>query len=290
MFSIRKNSFLKIIVLTLFFSFLIFIAKNYFFWWKEDFQNQLIEEQFIDPISYKTIENQIDNSIINKKVETKILENLNSAEKIKYRYFPEELNLESDFFSYFTSIDTFLFTSFIQDKISNIDVFFYKDKSDVRWKMQNKKLKLFWIYNMIVPELLAVWIHEFWHFFDLYILEKKVSLDISDYFYYISWEGVSTIKAGQEQNDFVSWYSMTNKYEDFVESFTYYILHNSDFYKKSENSSILRAKYDFFSKYVFRNDEFKSDNYKTTIEIKKYYRDITKIEFSLENFLQYLKK
>jgi len=83
---------------------------------------------------------------------------------------------------------------------------------------------------------------------------------------------------------------LTNKYEDFAESFTYYILHNSDFYSKSEDSSILRAKYDFFSKFIFRNDEFKSDNYKTTTEIKKYYRDITKIEFSLENFLQYLKK
>lgn len=290
MFSIRKNSFLKIIVLTLFFSFLIFIAKNYFFWWKQDFQNQLIEENFIDPIVKTTSQDQIDISIINKKVETKILENLNSAEKIKYKYFPEELNLESDFLPYFTSIDTFLFTSFIQDKIDNIDVFFYKDKSDVRWKMQNKKLKLFWIYNMTVSELLAVSIHEFWHFYDLYILEKKVSLDISDYFYYISWEWVSTIKAGQEQKDFVSWYSMTNKYEDFAESFTYYILHNSDFYKKSEDSPVLREKYDFFSKFVFRNDEFKSDNYKTTTEIKNYYRDITKIEFSLENFLQYLKK
>jgi len=71
MFSIRKNSFLKIIVLTLFFSFLIFIAKNYFFWWKEDFQNQIIEEQFIDPIVEKTSDNQIDISMINKKVETK---------------------------------------------------------------------------------------------------------------------------------------------------------------------------------------------------------------------------
>ncbi len=290
MFSIRKNSFLKIIVLTLFFSFLIFIAKNYFFWWKEDFQNQIIEEQFIDPIVEKTSDNQIDISMINKKVETKILENLNSAEKIKYNYIPEELDLELDFFPYFTPIDTFLFTSFIQDKINNINVFFYKEKSDVRWKMQNKKLKLFWIYNMKVYELLAVWIHEFWHFYDLYILEKKVSLDISDYFYYISWDWVSIIKAGQEQKDFVSWYALTNKYEDFAESFTYYILHNSDFYSKSEDSSILRAKYDFFSKFIFRNDEFKSDNYKTTTEIKKYYRDITKIEFSLENFLQYLKK
>lgn len=290
MFNIRKNSFFKIIVLMLFFSFLIFITKNYFFWWKEDFQNQLIEEEYIEPIIDKINENQVDYSTINKKVETKILENLNSAEKIKYKFIPENFNLESDFFTYFNVIDSFFVSNLIQKKISNLDIFFYKDKSDVRWKMQNKKLKLFWIYNMTVSELLAVWIHEFWHFYDLYILEKKVSLDISDYFYYISWDWVSAIKAWLEQKDFVSWYAMTNKYEDFAESFTYYILHNSDFYKKSEDSLVLKQKYDYFSRFVFRNDEFKTDNYKITTEIKNYYRDITKVEFSLENLLQYLKK
>jgi hypothetical protein len=49
---------------------------------------------------------------------------------------------------------------------------------------------------------------------------------------------------------------MTNKYEDFAESFTYYILHNEDFLTKSENSLVLKRKYDFFGKYVFRNHIF----------------------------------
>jgi hypothetical protein len=93
-----------------------------------------------------------------------------------------------------------------------------------------------------------------------------------------------------EQKDFVSGYSMTNKYEDFAESFTYYILHNDDFLEKAYYSDILKQKYDFFTKYVFRNDEFKTNYYKTTNEIKDYYWDITKIEYSLQNFLQYLKK
>jgi hypothetical protein len=47
---------------------------------------------------------------------------------------------------------------------------------------------------------------------------------------------------------------MTNKYEDFAESFTYYILHNDDFLEKSRQSALLRAKYDFFSKYLFRDE------------------------------------
>jgi hypothetical protein len=51
---------------------------------------------------------------------------------------------------------------------------------------------------------------------------------------------------------------MTNKYEDFAESFAYYILHNNDFQEKTRKSSILKKKYDFFGKYLFKNDEFKS--------------------------------
>jgi len=289
MFFNKKNSFLKIIVLTLFFSFLIFIAKNYFFWWKQDFENTIIEENYIEPIiNYQ--ETNIDNELLNKKVEEKIIANLSSANKFKYNFVPEELFLEQNIKWYFETLDLFLNNSVIERKIDFLEVSIYKEKNDVRWKMKNRIINLFWIYSMSLNEFLSVSIHEFWHFLDLYILEKKVSFDISDYFYSISWENTTNIKAWLKQNDFVSGYSMTNKYEDFAESFTYYILHNSDFLEKTNSSFILKQKYDFFSKYVFRNDEFKTNNYKITNEVKSYYRDITKIEFSLENFLQYLKK
>ncbi len=289
MFSNKNSNLIKLLILTVFFSFLIFIAKNYFFWWKIDFENKIIEENYIEPVVDKNI-SSVNIETINKKVEDKIIDNLTSANKFSYNFIPEWLFLENDAKPYFESIDLFLNNQNIEKKISFLEIFLYKEKSDVRWKMQNKKLKLFWIYNMSLWEFLSVSIHEFWHFLDLYILEKKVSFDISDYFYSISWENTTTIKAWLEQKDFVSGYSMTNKYEDFAESFTYYIIHNSDFLEKTNWSEVLKQKYDFFSKFVFRNDEFKTSNYKTTTEIKSYYRDITKIEFSLENFLQYLKK
>jgi hypothetical protein len=81
-----------------------------------------------------------------------------------------------------------------------------------------------------------------------------VFTDTSYYFYNISWESIKVLKPGLEQKDFVSGYAMTNKYEDFAESFTYYILHNDDFLEKSRQSALLRAKYDFFSKYLFRDE------------------------------------
>jgi hypothetical protein len=49
---------------------------------------------------------------------------------------------------------------------------------------------------------------------------------------------------------------MTNRYEDFAESFTYYILHNKDFLKKTKKSIILKEKYNFFKNYLFTNEEF----------------------------------
>ena len=285
-----KKDFFKICVFTLIFSFLIFIAKNYFFWWKITHENSIIEEKYISPVSLKEEVNNINYDELNKKVEEKIIANLSSAAKFKYNFIPEYFFFEPELKPYLDSMDSFLNSKIIEPKISFLELFLNKQKWEVRGKMKNKALHLFGVYDMWIWESLSVTIHEFWHFLDLYILEKKVSFDISDYFYEISWINTTTLKAWLEQKDFVSGYSMTNKYEDFAETFTYYVLHNDDFYEKSLKSEILKRKYDFFSNYVFKNDEFKTNIYKTSIEVKDYYRDITKIEYSLQNFLQYLKK
>lgn len=282
MFSNNYKIFIKLFFFTLFFSFLIFTAKNYFFWWREIIENNIIEEKYIEPVLEKMESEEF--------VNYNITSELSSAAKFKYTFLPEEFFFSNEIKPYLNSMDSFLNYNTVESKINFLEIFLNKEKWEVRWKMKNKSLILFWVLDMNVWEFLSVSIHEFGHFLDLYILEKKVSYDISDYFYNISWENTTTIKAWLEQKDFVSGYSMTNKYEDFAESFNYYILHNYDFLEKTLDSEILKQKYNFFSKYVFRNDEFKTNNYKITKEIKLYYRDTTKIEFSLENFLQYLKK
>jgi hypothetical protein len=81
---------------------------------------------------------------------------------------------------------------------------------------------------------------------------------------------------------------MTNKYEDFAESLTYYILHNKDFLEKTKKSIFLKEKYDYFSKYLFRNKEFQNTNFSSTNKIENYYWDITKLKINIKNFLQYL--
>lgn len=105
-------------------------------------------------------------------------------------------------------------------------------------------------------ELLSVNMHEFAHYVDLYFLQKEVLQDISNYFYEISWDGVKVLKPQLTQTDFVSGYAMTNKYEDFAESFLYYVIHNNHFQQKAQKSHILQKKYDFFTQYIFRDKAF----------------------------------
>ncbi len=82
---------------------------------------------------------------------------------------------------------------------------------------------------------------------------------------------------------------MTNKYEDFSESFTYYVLHNDDFLEKSKQSLIMREKYNFFRRYLFKGNDFFGTDFSDQNVIRSYYRDITKIPFDVNNFLQYMK-
>ena len=82
---------------------------------------------------------------------------------------------------------------------------------------------------------------------------------------------------------------MTNKYEDFAETFTYYILHNNDFLKKTKKSETLKEKYDFFGKFLFFDKEFLGSDFSVGNVVRSYYWDITKIKIDTEIFLQYIK-
>ena len=272
------------IFLFMFFSFLIFFIKNTFFWGFKNEHNNYIEENFIEPTVSKD-EYYLNESEPEEK--NKIRVALKSAYKIDFIYIPRYFS--KNVLWYTNVLKFFLNSAPIRNKIDTLKVELYKDKWNVRWKMKFHRIKLFWIEDMSFSEYLSVWIHEFAHFIDLYYFEKKVFTDISDYFYIISWESTKVMKPWLKQSDFVSGYSMTNKYEDFAESFTYFILHNGDFLEKSKKSDLLKAKYDFFNKFLFRDNEFDNSDYSEWNKVKSYYRDITKIEFSLKKFLIFLK-
>jgi len=244
----------------------------------------LIEEKYIEP-EYN--DNNIDyNKLFLKQIEKK--QELLSAKKYYFVYIPS--SIKNELSSYKVNIKTYLDNKNILEFVSNLRINFYWDSKDRRWKMKNKTIKIFNPIKMWEAETENIFIHEFAHYVDLYYFILKNWKDISDNFYKISWIDTKILKKWQNNKDFVSWYAMTNKYEDFAESFTYFVIDNEDFSQKAETSEILKQKYDFFSNYVFKNDFFKDTKFTKNFIIKDYYRDITKLNLDLKNFLQYLKK
>lgn len=292
-----KLEIVKFIILTIFFTLLIFFIKNYFSPNSKNNEEEYIEYS-VKLEKIKEIKKVIEERKINKLT-------LSQKNQIKDHFREDSLN-NSISFSYFppdsswelkevSNLISFVIKSSIfSPKIDNsmdpkwINIEIHKDLIDVRWNMKNKTVKLFWTSFMDIDEVLTVFIHEFSHYIDIYYLQKQVFDDISIYFYDISWESTKTIIPWQKQTDFVSWYAMSNKYEDFAESMTYYILHNDEFLEKTKNSIFLKEKYDYFSKYLFKNKEFKNTNFSISKEVENYYWDITKIKINIKNFLQYL--
>lgn len=102
-------------------------------------------------------------------------------------------------------------------------------------------------------EFIKLFVHELGHYIDIYVLVNIAGEDVSHYFYEVSWENSTVKKSGEGISSFVSGYALTNQYEDFAESFTFYIFHNEDFAERALKNESLRKKYLFFSKYAFKS-------------------------------------
>lgn len=247
----------------------------------DDFEN--LDIVYDDKSKYDLILEDYKNQIKKKEIE------YTSKSNINFYYSPiqwEKYLLESQAVS---NISDILFSKVFREKNLILNLEFYLSESKIRGRYKHNAIKFFDVKKLSNEELISVFIHELGHYFDIKHLEKEVIFDVSNDFYDISWNDTKSLHPGSEKKDFVSWYAMTNKYEDFAESFTYYILYNDDFRTKASLSKVLLKKYDFFSKYVFRNDEFKKTNFRIESKLLDYYWDTTKIKFSIKNFLEYLK-
>lgn len=153
--------------------------------------------------------------------------------------------------------------------------------------------------NMDTEEFFGVMIHEIGHNVDLgYLTEtdknKKSEFndgkkpvykgDPSLNFYRISWENDKKRKKTASNLDFVSGYSMTDPFEDFAESYVYYVLHNKDFKSKTQTSDKLLEKYQFMKNEVFDGVEFDTGEYLTD-KLNNRPWDITVLSYNLNGFL-----
>lgn len=264
----------------------------------------MIEEQYIEPwfsaqdfgsfednfSEFRSGDTENIELLVNKLIYEEFRKKYEDAqsEKIDIRFIPQGLReiIES---SYLPLVEVFLYDEVIFSKIRDIKILLYQNTADTRGRMRSGNIHMYWVPHLSDGEFLSVLIHEFAHYYDIYTLAWNAFWDVSEEFYDISWESATQMKAGQEIKNFVSGYAATNQYEDFAESYTYYVLHNEIFYEKSKNNSYLREKYNFFARFPFASEEFSGVNFwSETQKSGDYLWDTTKLEIDVKKFLQYL--
>jgi len=153
--------------------------------------------------------------------------------------------------------------------------------------------------NMDAEEFFGVMIHEIGHNVDLGALSETDKVAESEFkdgekaiyesdpslgFYRISWANDQTRKKEMSNLDFVSGYAMTDPFEDFAESYVYYVLHNKDFKSKTQTSEAILKKYQFMKNEVFNGVEFDTGDYLTD-SLNDRPWDITVLPYNLGHFL-----
>jgi len=152
--------------------------------------------------------------------------------------------------------------------------------------------------NMTTEEMIGVLVHELGHNVDyaylkpsdekqktvfkdgtLALYESDPSLD----FYRISWLSNTQLKKAAGSMDFVSGYALSDPFEDFAESYVYYVLHNKDFKVLATSSEAIYAKYQFMKYQVFGGVEFDTGDGLVDKETRPW--DITVLNYDLNAFL-----
>lgn len=177
---------------------------------------------------------------------------------------------------------------FFKSKVTPLNLVIDAERQEPRGQVMGNKLILATSVSDD-SERLKVFVHELGHIVDIFYLKKDIlSADPSDRFYEISWDSYNTKKKEMKIPDFVSGYSLSNKYEDFAESFAFYIFHNEDFARLASENGILQQKYDFLRSYVFGKEEFIGTHFEEE-DIKAYNWDTTKIPVNTKKYLYYVR-
>jgi len=147
--------------------------------------------------------------------------------------------------------------------------------------------------GMSEEEMVAVVIHEMGHVVDTGLLQgiktdyagyqdgnKPVYIDDpSADFYKISWISNYETQKNVTGFSFVSGYAKTDPFEDFAETYLYYILHGKSFRELAETNDELAEKYEFLENEIFNGVEyFGTDEYKGSVYERPY--DSTLLDFN----------
>lgn len=185
------------------------------------------------------------------------------------------------------AIKTIVESSAFSSKVTPVVVEWNAGRVEPRGQMSGRKVSLT-VSIESDPENAAVFTHELGHVVDIYGFPKDTNgKDISDQFYQISWTNDRTKRQDSAIADFVSGYALSNQYEDFAESFAFYVLYNDEFATRAKKNAFLKAKYDFLRNQVFAGDKFVGTSFSYDV-LPGYLWDTTRASLNLKKYLYYL--
>lgn len=272
----NKSDIIKFFIYFLFFFFL--------------FSSSQIANSPVGKINYNSATNPIESNNDSEIIDSSADDGFVIGKKIM-----KKPSLSISFNPDYIKIDSYLMDSlklnveskYFKEKVTPLELNIDNIRIDPRWQVVWNKLILSGKMNNL-RESMKVFVHELGHIVDLHYLPNLWDYDPSENFYNISWLSYQVKKKNTKIEDFVSWYSLTNKYEDFAESFWFYIFHNEEFKRRASKNINIARKYNFFSKFVFINSEFQNTYFENT-NIVAYNWDTTKIGINLKKYLYYIK-
>lgn len=132
--------------------------------------------------------------------------------------------------------------------------------------------------NGIGPEeVTALLIHEGSHHYDLTRHRDRSA------FTQLSWQTDDIKKPGAQLIDFVSGYALTNSYEDFAESVTFFLLFEREFFERAQKSKVLMEKYRSIER-IFGTDEADPLTSYASGTLAPYSWDTTRIPFDQKKY------
>ena len=154
--------------------------------------------------------------------------------------------------------------------------------------------------NVTDEELIGVLVHEMGHVVDTGSLQGSAengssgftdgtapvySDDPSAEFYAYSYKNEKTVRDDMTEVDFVSGYSESDVFEDFAETYAYYVLHGVEFRELAYTNSTLAAKYDFLKNKVFNGKEYFTGDESKKVDVAVRNYDVTILPYNMKSFL-----
>jgi hypothetical protein len=152
--------------------------------------------------------------------------------------------------------------------------------------------------NVTDEELVAVLVHEMGHITDTGVMVGTSSSGKSGFmdgsnpvysddpsvgFYSLSFSSEATKLPTATDLDFVSGYAQTDPFEDFAETYTYYLLHGKEFRELARVNQTLAKKYDFLKNTVFKGKEYDNGSGGEVKLLDRQY-DVTVLPYDMNKF------